>query len=297
MTATGTAIAPQSALRRKERSLWLDAVDRFSRNRLSVASSFVILLLVLMAIFADVLAPAGYDHQVYREAWQFPSWTHPMGTDPYGRDLLSRIIYGARISMSVALIVNAAALLIGAPLGALAGWLGGAIDYLLMRVVDVMSAFPTLLFAILMLTMLGSGLINIYIAVAATSWIPIARLVRGQMLSLREQDFVLAARAIGATDWNIVVRHLLPNALTPVIVSLSLGIPAAIMAEAGLSFLGIGVNAPVPSWGKMLNEYLPNIQSHWYLSTFPGLMIALTMYAFTLAGDGLQDALNPTVKK
>jgi ABC-type dipeptide/oligopeptide/nickel transport system permease subunit len=219
-----------------------------------------------------------------------------MGTDPYGRDVWSRIIYGARISMSVALIVNAASFIVGAPIGALAGWFGGVIDYVLMRIVDVMSAFPTLLFAILMMTVLGRGLTNIYIAMAVTSWIPVARLVRGQILSLREQDFVLAGRAIGATNRHIMMRYLIPNSLAPVIVALTLGIPSAIMGEAGLSFLGIGVNAPIPSWGKMLNEHLASIQSHWYLSAFPAIMIGLTMYAFNLMGDGLQDALNPTAR-
>ncbi|MFQ5858354.1 MAG: ABC transporter permease [Anaerolineae bacterium] len=293
MTTSGGAIAPQPVFRRPERSLWANAMLRFSRNRLSVVASFLVSILIIMAVFAPWLAPTHYDKQVYSEAWQFPSKRHVMGTDPFGRDVSSRIIYGARISMSVALVVNTAAFLIGAPIGALAGWFGGVVDYALMRVVDVMSAFPTLLFAILMMTVLGSGLINIYIAMAVTSWIGTARLIRGQILSLREQDFTLAARAIGATDWHIITRHLLPNCLAPVIVSLTLGIPSAMMGEAGLSFLGIGVNAPTPSWGKMLSEYLPYVQSHWYLSTFPAIMIALTMYAFTLMGDGLQDALNP----
>lgn len=297
MSTRAVALGAISTKSTKERSLWGDAARRFSRNKLSVAALAVTIFLIFIAVAAPILAPDGYDNQVYSDAWQSPSLQHPMGTDPYGRDLMDRIIYGTRISLSVALVVNAVALLVGLPVGALAGWFRGGIDYGLMRIVDVMSALPTLLFAILVMTMLGSGLINVFIALAVTSWIGIARLVRGQVLALREQDFVLAARSIGATDAHIIWRHLIPNSLSPVIVSLTLGIPAAILAEAGLSFLGIGVNPPTPSWGKMLNEYLPYIQTNWYLSTFPALMIALTMYAFTLLGDGLQDALNPSARR
>lgn len=278
----------------RKRSLWRDAARRFGRNKLAVVGLMVVTLLAAVAIFAPLLAPDGYDHQVYTDSWLFPSWSHPFGTDPYGRDVLDRIVYGARISLSVALVVNVASLLIGAPLGAAAGWYGGGVDFLLMRIVDVISAFPTLLFAILMLSVLGSGLVNIYLALTITSWIGIARLVRGQILSLREQEYVTAAKAMGASDWRIISRHLLPNSLTPIIVAVSFGIPAAIMGEASLSFLGIGVDAPLPSWGKMLNEYLPYVQPYWYLSAVPGIAIAFTMYAFTLMGDGLQNALDPT---
>lgn len=277
-----------------KRSLWRDAARRFARNPLAVAGLVIVVTIVLVAVFAPLLAPNGYDHQVYLDSWLYPSRAHLFGTDPYGRDVLDRIIYGARISLSVALVVNVASLLIGAPLGAAAGWYGGGVDYLLMRIVDVISAFPTLLFAILMLAVLGSGLINIYLALTITSWIGIARLIRGQILSLREQEYVVAARALGATDRRIIFQHLLPNSMSPIIVAVTFGIPAAIMGEASLSFLGIGVDAPLPSWGKMLNEYLPYVQPYWYLSAFPGLAIALTMYAFTLMGDGLQDALDPT---
>ncbi|MEZ4860558.1 MAG: ABC transporter permease [Caldilineaceae bacterium] len=277
----------------RERTLWGDALRRFARNQLSLLAFFLAVALILLAIFAPLLAPEGYDAQNYTVAWRFPSPEFPLGTDPFGRSLLSRILFGARISLSVALVVNTIAFVVGAPIGALAGWYGGIIDYLLMRLVDVMSAFPTLLFALLMLTTIGSGLFNLYLALSITSWIGIARLIRGQFLSLREEEFVVAARASGVPTWQILWRHMTPNALAPVIVSLTLGIPAAIMGEAGLSFLGIGVDPPTPSWGKMVSEYLPYVQTHWYLSTFPALMIALTMYAFTLMGDGLQDALNP----
>jgi ABC-type dipeptide/oligopeptide/nickel transport system permease subunit len=294
-TAAGVQTAPIS-FARGERTLWLDAARRFARNKLSMVALLLALALIIMAVFAPWLAPTHYDDQNYSVAWQPPSAQFPLGTDPFGRDLLSRIIYGARISLSVALVVNVVSFVVGMPIGALAGWYGGIIDFLLMRLVDLMSAFPTLLFALLMLSTIGGGLFNIYLALSITSWIGIARLIRGQFLSLREHDYVLAARATGTPTWRILLRHLTPNALAPVIVSLTLGIPAAIMGEAGLSFLGIGVDPPTPSWGKMVSEYLPYIQTNWYLSTFPAIMIALTLYAFTLMGDGLQDALNPQAK-
>jgi ABC-type dipeptide/oligopeptide/nickel transport system permease subunit len=293
-----TVVADTSVLRPelRERSLWKDALRRFRRNKLSVAALTLVLLLTLMALSAGFFYPNGYDNQVYTETWEFPSAKHPMGTDPFGRDVLGRIMYGARISLAVAIVVNLTALVIGMPLGAAAGWFGGAMDYALMRIVDIMSTFPTLLFAILLMSMLGSGLVNVFIAMSVTGWISIARLVRGQVLSLREQEYTVAARAIGSTDWHIILRHMVPNSLTPIIVSVTLGIPSAIMGEAGLSFLGVGVNAPMPSWGKMLNEYVPYMQTFGYLSLFPALMIAITMYAFTLMGDGLRDALDPSLK-
>jgi ABC-type dipeptide/oligopeptide/nickel transport system permease subunit len=291
----GEGIALTSTV--EHRSLWRDAARRFTRNKLAMVGLFFVILLTMIAIFAPVLAPEGYDHQVYADAWQPPSREHPMGTDPFGRDVWTRIMYGARISLAVALVVNTASLVIGMPIGASAGWFGGWFDYALMRIVDVMSAFPTLLFAILLMSMLGSGLINLFIAMSVTAWIGIARLVRGQVLSLREQDYTLAARCIGASNWRIIRRHMMPNTLAPLIVALTLGIPSAIMTEAGLSFLGIGVNAPTPSWGKMLNEYLPYMQTYPYLSVFPAIMIAITMFSFTLMGDGLREALDPTRKE
>ncbi|MFN8444569.1 MAG: ABC transporter permease [Caldilineaceae bacterium] len=297
MSASTTTALSHSLNRSSERTWLGDALRRFARNKLSMAALILALALIFMALAAPWLAPTYYDDQNYSVAWRFPSAEYPFGTDPFGRDLLSRVIYGARISLSVALVVNLASFLIGAPIGALAGWYGGWIDYLLMRLVDLMAAFPTLLFALLLLTTIGSGLVNIYIALSLTSWIGIARLVRGQFLTLREQDYVLAARAIGTPTRRILWHHLTPNSLAPLIVTLTLDIPAAIMGEAGLSFLGIGVDPPIPSWGKMVSEYLPYIQTNWYLSTFPAIMIALTMYAFTLMGDGLQDALNPQAER
>jgi len=281
-------------LREAPRSLWRDAARRFARNRLSMVALALVVCLLFMAIFANVLAPEGYDYQVLDQAWQFPSWEHPMGTDPFGRDVLTRIIYGARISLAVGFITNIVALAIGLPLGALAAWYGGVVDYVVMRVIEIINSIPNLLLGILIITLLGSGLRNVLLVFIITGWMGIARLIRGQLLALRERDYVLAAHCIGASNYRIIANHLLPNALPPIIVTVSLGIPAAILGEAGLSFLGIGINPPLPSWGRMLEDYLSAVQTHWYLPFFPGLMIAITMYAFTLMGDGLQDALDPT---
>lgn len=281
----------------RQRNLWSDALRRFARNRLSMIAAFFVLILIGMALFANLLAPEGYDHQVYDQAWRYPSWEHPLGTDPYGRELLTRIIYGARVSLAIGFIANFIALLIGLPFGAIAAWFGGATDYGLMRFIEVVNAIPDLLLGILIVTVLGPGFQNVLFVFIFTGWMGTARLVRGQLLSLRERDYVLAARCIGASDWQIIRRHLLPNALTPLILGVTMGIPAAILGESGLSFLGIGVQAPMPSWGRMLNDYLSALQTHWYLAFFPGLMIAITMYAFTLMGDGLQDALDPMAGK
>lgn len=291
------AISAGSVALPAPRNIWIDAGRRFLRNRLSVLALAIVVLLIGMAIFADVIAPEGYDHQAYANAWQPPSVAHPLGTDAFGRELSSRIIHGSRISLVVGFATMFVALLIGLPFGAAAGWYGGKLDYMLMRVIDVVSAVPNLLLAILVVSVLGSGLHNVLLVLSLTSWMGVARLVRGQFLSIREGDYVLAVRSMGVTDRSIILRHLLPNSVSPIIVAVTLGIPGAILAEAGLSFLGVGVSRPLPSWGSMLNEYLGSVQAHWYLTFFPGLMIALAMFAFTMVGDGLQDALDPSAAK
>ena len=217
-----------------------------------------------------------------------------MGTDLSGRDEYSRIIYGARVSLTIGLLAQLISLTIGIPLGGLAGWLGGRVDFAVMRLVDVMSAIPTLLFAYLIMARLGAGFWNVMLAIGITSWIGVCRLTRAQFLSLREKEFIEAARMLGAGSGRIIRHHLLPNSLAPIIVSLTLGIPIAIFAEASLSFLGVGINPPMPSWGQMLGrDGISNITYYWHLAFFPAIMIALTMLGFTLMGDGLRDALDP----
>ena len=277
------------------RTLWRDAVRSFLKNRLATAGLVLVAIFIIMALFADVLAPTPYYRSVLSENLQFPSARHLMGTDPVGRDLLSRIIYGARTSLLVGFTVQAIAFAIGLPLGALAGLRGGWIDFIITRLLEVMTAFPGFLFAIFLMSILGSGMGNVILAIGITSWIEVCRLTRGQLLALREREFVVAARSYGADDWRIVFRQLLPHALPPLIIMLALGIPSAIFAEAGLSFLGVGINDPIPSWGKMVSESLGYLRVYWYLGLFPTLVIALAMLSFNFVGDGLRDALDPTM--
>jgi len=298
--AKASTVAPPESLAvlelRKETNLWQDAWYRLLRNKLAVLGAVIVLCFLLLAIFANFLAPYPYTKTDFSKAYQYPSRQFLLGTDPLGRDLLSRLIYGARISMIVGLGSQIIVLLIGVPIGALAGYYGGKVDLYLMRFVDVMYAFPTLLFVILIMSALGAGLLNIFIALGLTSWVTICRLTRAQFLSLRKKEFVVAATAIGAPAGRIIWRHLLPNALTPLIVAVTFGVPAAIFTEAALSFIGVGISPPTPSWGQMVGEYQQYIRSYWHLATFPAIAIGLTMLAFSFLGDGLRDALDPRMK-
>ena len=276
--------------------LWRDAWQRLLHNRLAVCGGVVILTLGLVALFADVLAPSHYTKANFLHTYEFPNRDFPLGTDPLGRDMLSRIIYGARVSMLVGFVAQAIVVVIGVPIGAVSGYYGGKVDLLIMRFVDVMYAFPRLLFVILIMSMLGAGLFNIFLAIGLTGWVTIARLTRAQILSLKGREFADGARAAGAGGWRVLGRHLLPNALSPIIVAVTFGIPEAIFTEAALSFIGVGVNPPTPSWGQMVGEYQQYLLSYWYLCVFPSLAIALTMLSFTFLGDGVRDALDPKLK-
>jgi ABC-type dipeptide/oligopeptide/nickel transport system permease subunit len=278
-------------------SLWGDALRRLIRNRLAMFGLAVILFFSFLAAFAPVIAPHDYAEQFWDHIAEYPSAEFPLGTDLNGRDMLSRMIYGARVSMTVGLVAQFIVVLIGVPIGAIAGYYGGKIDTAIMRFVDIMYAFPTLLFVILIMTMLGKGLFNIFIAIGLVGWVTLSRLVRAQVLSLREKEFVKAARTMGASSGRIIIRHLLPNALTPIIVAVTFGIPQAIFTEAALSFIGVGINPPTPSWGQMVGEYQQYIRSYWHMSLFPALAIGLLMLAFTFFGDGLRDALDPRMNE
>lgn len=287
--------AAAERLLRKPRTLWSDALRRFVHNRLAMGGLVLVLFFIILAIFADLLAPYRYDKADFSKVLQFPfiDPQHPLGTDEVGRDFLSRLIYGARTSLTVGLAVQLIAFSIGIPLGAAAGYRGGAVDFVITRIIDVMTAFPGLLFAIFLITVWGGGLEKVIVVLGMTSWIGVTRLTRAQFLTLREKEFVGAARAIGATEGRIIFRHILPNALTPLLVALSFGIPAAIFAEASLSFLGIGVNDPLPSWGKMVGVSSAYIRVYWHVGLFPTILIALTMLGFSFVGDGVRDALDP----
>ena len=280
---------------RPHRTLWQDATRRFFRNRLAVFGFVIVALFIFCAVFADVIAPYRYDQTNFTKVRLFPFTdpAHPLGTDELGRDLLSRLIYGARTSMIVGLTVQTIAVVVGVLMGGFAGYFGGKVDFFVSRIIEVMTAFPGLLFAILLVTVAGGGVRNIILALSITSWLGIARLTRGQLLSLREKEFVEAARATGVPGRQIIFSHLVPNALSPILVAVSFGIPAAIFGEAGLSFLGIGVNDPIASWGKMVGTSHAYIQIYWHLGLLPTLMIALSMLGFSFMGDGLRDALDP----
>jgi oligopeptide transport system permease protein len=296
---------------RRSSGLWGDAFRRLRKNRLAVVGLILVALFVFVAIFGPYLAPWPYDYQdldavVANGGRPLEPLTagHFLGTDELGRDLLSRLMDGARISMTVALVVQFVVLVIGMPVGAAAAWFGGRIDSWLMRLTDVVYAYPDLLFIILLSvalkeTVFGKaldGLLLVFVAIGLTSWVTMARLVRGQLLSLKETEFVEAARAIGVPGRRIVSRHLLPNAMGPVIVAVTLGIPGAILAEATLAFIGIGAQAPRASWGSLVADGQPWLRSFPHLVLFPAMAIAIALISFTFLGDGLRDALDPKLK-
>jgi oligopeptide transport system permease protein len=277
-------------------SLWRDAWRRLLRNKLAVAGGSAVVLLCLVAIFADWIAPYSYTKPNFGRLNEGPSREFPLGTDQLGRDMLSRMIYGARVSMLVGLGAQVIVVAIGVPFGLVAGYLGGRVDLLLTRFIDVMYAFPRLLFVILIMSMLGAGLTNIFIAIGLTGWVGIARQTRAQVLSIKEKEFVEGARALGSGFIRVMTRHVLPSALTPIVVAVSFGIPEAIFTEAALSFIGVGINPPTPSWGQMVGENQQYLRSYWHLCVFPSIAIAITMLAFTFFGDGVRDALDPKMK-
>jgi len=285
-------------LKNERRSLWGDVWARFKRNRLAMVGLFVIIFLYTVAILAPALAPYPYDKMNLNNIYAPPgSPGHILGTDEFGRDVLSRLIYGARVSLTVGLVVVGMSSVVGITLGAIAGYYGGWIDSVIMRVVDFLYAFPFFILAITIVAILGPSLYNAMLALAVVSWVGYARMVRGQFLSLKQTEFVEAAKGAGAGDLRIMFVHLLPNALGPVIVQMSLGIAGAILSASGLSFLGLGAQPPTAEWGAMLNAGKDYLRSSPHLATYPGLAIMITVLAFNFVGDGLRDALDPRLKE
>ncbi|MGQ0568662.1 MAG: nickel transporter permease [Armatimonadota bacterium] len=269
---------------------------QFRRNRAAVVGGCVVIVLALMALFAHALAPYDPILVLPDQRLQPPSGAHPFGTDELGRDVLSRAIFGARISMTVGLISVTVALVIGVTLGLVSGYLGGWADNVIMRVIDVLLAFPGILLAIVIAGALGPGLRNVMIAVGIFSMPSYARVVRASTLSVKEQDYIEALRALGASDPRIVFRHILTNVFAPIIVLATLGIATAILSAAGLSFVGLGAQPPTPEWGAMLSQARPYLRNEWWMATFPGLAIMITVLAVNLLGDGLRDALDPRLR-
>ena len=266
---------------------------RFRENPLSVTGLIIILILATVALFAPLIAPYGPAAINVYNVLSPPNSAHLLGTDDLGRDVLSRIIWGSRTSLKVGFIAVGIAITIGTVLGAIAGFYGGTIDSLLMRFVDIMLAFPTFFLILAVIAIVEPSISTIMIIIGLTGWMDVARLVRAEFLTLKERDFVSAARAIGASDSRIIFRHIIPNALSPVFVAATFGIAGAILTESGLSFLGLGVQPPEPSWGNILTSGKDYITVAWWLSLFPGLAILITVLSYNLVGEGLRDALDP----
>ncbi|MFN3921228.1 MAG: ABC transporter permease [Caldimicrobium sp.] len=266
-------------------------------SKISFASFLVIAFLVFLALFGPYVTPYDPFEIHVEKILQPPSLEHPLGTDLLGRDLLSRMIYGAKISLQVSLVAVGISLLIGILLGALAGYFGGIIDQIISRFIDMVLCFPTIFLILAAIAYLEPSIITIMIIIGITSWMGVARLVRAEFLSLKEREFVLSAKLYGASSLRIIFKHLLPNAMPPILVSASLGMGQAILIESALSFLGIGVQPPVPSWGNLLIEGKEAMEVAWWLSVFPGLAILITVLSFTLLGEAMQDYFNPKRKK
>jgi len=281
--------------------LWTDVWHRFRRNRLAVAGAVVVSLLVLDALIISLLVQIGIVQDPLKQnvviALSGPTPQHFLGTDILGRDTLSRILFGTRISLSIGIIVQTIILLIGGTIGLTAGYLGGRVDNLLMRFTDIWYAFPDLIFVLVLVSVFGSNIWSIFAAIGLVNWVGLARLVRGQVLSIKEKEFVESARAVGSSHFKIVLRHLVPNSLGPVIVTLTFGIPQAIFLEAALSYLGVGIQPPTASWGAMVLDGYQTIFGHPDQVFFPAAAIALTMLSFTFIGDGLRDALDPRMRR
>lgn len=281
----------------KKNSQWRDVWRRLRKNRMAMFGLCVLILLFFLAIFADVVAPYGYDDQNYSQMLELPSWQHVMGTDNYGRDIFSRIVYGTRISLLIGFISLAISTIVGSILGACAGYFGGASDTIIMRGSDILMAIPRTVLAIAIATTLGPGLVNAMIAVAIGTIPSFTRVVRASTLTVKDQEYVEAARAIGASNFHIIKKYVFPNVLAPIIVQATLGVGTAILLAASLSFLGIGISPPTPEWGSMLSAARSYMRDYWHMVLFPGLAIMITVLALNLFGDGLRDALDPKLKK
>lgn len=276
------SISPQADLFRQ---FW----QHFSRNKIAVLALSFIIFQIIIAAAAPYIVPYNPYKGDFLATWETPNRLHWLGTDDLGRDVFSRLLYGARISLSVGVLSQLAIALVGVPVGALAGLKGGWFDYVLMRVIDVLSSLPTILFYILLMVALGAGFWNLILAMTLTGWIGIARLVRGQVLSLKKMDYVRASRAMGGDSFYIFKKHIMRNVISPIIVSTALGIPSAMFAEAGLSFLGLGVPAPEVSWGQMIGMYQPYIRTAWHLTVFPAIVLALTMLVWFILADTIRN--------
>lgn len=277
-------------------SLWKDALGRLLKNRMAVAGGIIIIFFILVALFADFIAPYSYKDIDMPNQYQPPSWAHPFGTDSLGRDLFSRVIYGSRVSWAVGFVTVFVALIIGVAYGAIAGFKSGKIDEVMMRFVDILYGLPYMFFVILLMVIFGRKFYMLFIGIGAVSWMTLARITRGQIISLKNNEYVDAARSIGASWARIVFRHLIPNALGPIIVYVTLTIPGIMLEEAFLSFIGLGVQAPMTSWGLLASDGKNAIVSYPWLILFPALTLSIALFSLNFLGEGLRDAFDPSLK-
>ncbi len=284
------------AVKEKKKSQWGEVWRRLKANKMAMAGLIILVLLIVIALGADFIAPEGYDNQNISLRFQGPSSEFWFGTDNLGRSIFSRVVHGARTSLSVGIISVGIAIVVGGLLGAAAGFYGGRVDNIIMRFMDILLAIPSILLAISIVAALGGGLFNVMLAVGISSIPGYARIVRASVIQIKGQEFIEAARAIGADDARIILLHIIPNSLAPIIVQGTLGVAGAILSAAGLSFIGLGLSPPSPEWGAMLSAGRDYIRDHLWMTLWPGLFIMITILSLNLLGDGLRDALDPKLK-
>jgi oligopeptide transport system permease protein len=278
-------------------SLWVDGWMRLKKNTLAIISLFILSLLCITALFTPMIAPYGYEEQNLLLGATPPSADHWFGTDIFGRDMLTRLMYGSRISLAVGFIASGVAISIGILWGAIAGYCGGKVDAFMMRTVDILYALPFMIFIILLMVIFGRNILLLFLAIGAVEWLTMARIVRGQVLALKQQEFIEAAVSLGLPHWIIIYRHIIPNTLSPVIVYTTLTIPSVMLLEAFLSFLGLGIQPPQSSWGLLISYGVETMEEYPWLILFPGLFLSLTLFSLNFLGDGLRDALDPRASK
>ena len=274
-------------------SLWQDAIRRLIQNRAAMIGGITILVLIILAIFAPWIAPYSYSYQNLDIGASAPSAEHLLGTDVLGRDLLSRLLYGARISLLVGFVATGVALVIGVSWGIVAGYFGGRVDSIMMRIVDVLYGLPFIIFIILLMVIFGRNIWLLFAAIGAVEWLTMARIVRAQVIGLKNQEFVQAAQVMGVSNFSMFRRHILPNILGPIAVYATLTIPQVMLLEAFLSFLGLGIQPPMSSWGTLIRYGVESMEEHYWLLIYPGLTFTITLFALNFFGDGLRDALDP----
>ena len=274
-------------------SLWSDALRKLLKNRAAMFGVFILISLIILAILAPVISPYPYDYQNLELGASPPSSAYLLGTDTLGRDLLSRLLYGSRVSLMVGFVATAVALVIGVTWGIVSGYFGGKVDAVMMRIVDILYGLPFIIFIILLMVVFGRNIWLLFGAIGAVEWLTMARIIRGQVLSIKNQEYVLSAKAMGVSNFYMFIRHIFPNVLGPIAVYATLTIPQVMLLEAFLSFLGLGIQPPMSSWGTLIRYGVESMEEYWWLLVFPGITFTITLFSLNFFGDGLRDALDP----